>query len=332
MKTKAAAVQGGLAALGLIAAYTTWQREPDRPAGEVVVMDVGKNDLQKVRFDDGTKWVELTETKESGEPVVYMKLAANAQTKTPERELRGNDGAVKLWDKFTPLRGSRALGNLAADKLKELGLDAAKKHIEVTVRGEKRVLDVGASPFGVSDPYVKTSDGKVYVLGGSVVSDLESAAVRLVERALHGFKPQEWDALVVSAGGKKRELQQINPEQPMAAKLASKKTPTKPDEMAKNWHDKLWRSFAAELLGRGEQPAAGAPQIALRVDYSSGGKPKGWIEIGRVTPQPAAPLNTSAPPPAAELYARTEHTAGWVKLPPAAEDLLKEAEKLAAAE
>jgi Domain of unknown function (DUF4340) len=331
MRTRGAAVQGGLAALGLIAAYATWQRQPDRPAGEVVVMDLGKNDLQKVRFDDGTKWIELTETKEGGDRVVFMKIAANEKTKTPERELRGNDGALKLWDKFAPLRGSRALGVLAADKLKELGLDAPKKHVEVTVRGEKRMLEVGTSPFGVSDPYVKTSDGQVYVLGGAVVSDLESASVRLVDRALHGFKPTEWDGLSVSAGGKQRQLVQTNPEQPAAAKLASKKTPTKPDEMAKNWHDKVWRLFASELLGKGEKPANGEPVTALRIDYSSGGKAKGFLEVGRVTP-PAANAVSSAAPPAPEAYGRTEHTAGWVKLPPSAEDLLKEAEKIAAAE
>ena len=43
-------------------------------------------------------------------------------------------------------------------------------------------------------------------------------------------------------------------------------------------------------------------------------------ELGRVT----------APPPAkAEAYARTEHTSGWVKLPQSAEDLMKEADKVA---
>jgi hypothetical protein len=331
MKTKAAAMQGGLAAIGLIAAYSTWQRAPDRPAGEVVIMDVGK-DLEKVRYDDGNKFVELTATRENGDTVVFLKIAANPATKTPERELRGNEGAVKLWEKFMPLRGTRSLGALAADKLKELGLDAPKKHIAVTAHGETRALDVGASPFGVSDPYVKASDGKVYVLGGAVVSDLDSAAIRLIERGLHAFKQQDWDGLTVAAGGKKRELVQVNAEQPMAAKIASKKTPTKPDEMVKNWHDKVWRLFAAEILGRGEKPAGGDPAVALRVDYAAQGKSKGFIEIGRVQAPPPANVTSSAAPPPAELYGRTEHTAGWVKLPATAEDLIKEGEKIAAGE
>ncbi len=332
MRTRGAAVQGGLALVGLLAAYATWQREPDRPAGEVVVMDLGKNDVQKVRFEDDKKWVEFTTSTENGERVVWLRIAANDQTKAPERTLRGNEAAGKLWDKFTPLRGSRALGTLAADKLKELGLAETKKHIMVTARGETRTLDVGNSPFGVSDPYVKTQDGKVYVLGNSVVSDLESAAIRLVERNLHAFKPQEWNELKIAAGGKTRELVQTNPEQPLATKLAPKKNASKPDEMAKNWHDKLWRLYVTEVLGKGEKPAAGEPQIVLRVDYSDHGKARGFIEIGHV--QALAPANaaSSQPPPASEIFARTEHTAGWAKLPPSAEDLLREAEKVAAGE
>ena len=34
----------------------------------------------------------------------------------------------------------------------------------------------------------------------------------LANRYLHGFKPAEWDGLTVSAGGKKRELVQTNPD------------------------------------------------------------------------------------------------------------------------
>ena len=53
MNVRGAAVQSGLAALGLVVAYTTWQREPERAPGEVIVIDVNKSDVQKVRFDDG---------------------------------------------------------------------------------------------------------------------------------------------------------------------------------------------------------------------------------------------------------------------------------------
>jgi hypothetical protein len=332
MRTRGAAIQGGLAALGLLAAYATWQREPERTAGEAVVLDVSKSDLQKVRFDDGTTWVEMTQKKEGDGPVVWLRLSPNEKAKTPEREVRGNEGALKLWEKLAPLRATRALGTLGPEKLKELGLDAAKKHFELTARGVTHKYKVGSPAFNVSEPYViDEADQRVYVLGGGVLSDLGAAGVRLQDRTLHAFKQNEFDALAVSTGGKKRELKVTNPQTPATAKLVGKTGKT--DDQAKNWHDKLWRLFVTDVLGKGEKPSAGEPSITLRVDYKEAGRDAGFIELGRLTaPPPPAPANTSTPPaaPATEVYARTEHTAGWVKLPALADDLLKEADKIVA--
>jgi hypothetical protein len=332
MRSRGAAIQGGLAALGLVAAYATWQREPERAAGEVVVLDVNKGDLSKVRYDDGTSWVEMTLRKESDGPVIWLKLSANEKAKTPEREVRGNEGALKLWEKLAPLRATRALGTLGPDKLKELGLDGAKKHIEITARGATHKYKAGSPAFNVAEPYVlDEADQRVYVLGGGVLSDLGAAGVRLQDRTLHSFKQNEFDGLTVSSGGKKRELKVTGQQTPASAKLVGKTGKT--DDQAKNWHDKLWRLFVTDVLGKGEKPAAGEPPITLRVDYKEGGKDLGFIELGRVSAlPPPAPANTSTPPaaPTTEVYGRTEHTAGWVKLPALADDLLKEADKIAA--
>jgi hypothetical protein len=338
MNVRGAALQSGLAALGLVAAYTTWQREPERAPGEVVVLDVNKGDVKQIRFDDGAgKWVQLERRSEPGleEPRVWLKIAANEKQSTPERELPGNDGASRLWEKFSPLRATRALGVLKGDKLKELGLEAAKKKLEVTAKGEKHTFLVGTSPFSVSEPYVKDDkDGRVYVLGGGVISDLDSAGVRLVDRTLHGFKPGEFDALTVSSGDKRRELTAPAADNPMAQKLVSKKT-GKTDDLSKNWHDKLWRLMVIEVLGKGEQPKAGAPELACKVEYLEKGKPKGFVELGRTAAAPP-PANVSMPTPppatAQDTWARSEHTAGWVKLPQSADDVVKECAKVAAGE
>src|SRR5438105_3314658 len=128
MNVRGAAVQSGLAALGLVVAYTTWQREPERAPGESIVVDVNKSDVQK-------------------------------------------------------------------------------------------------GPFAVSDPYVKDEqDGRVYVLGGGVIGDLESAGVRFVDRQLHGFKPGDYDNVTISAGGKSRTLSVPAAENAFAAKMINPKT------------------------------------------------------------------------------------------------------------
>jgi len=332
MNVRGAAVQSGLAALGLVVAYTTWQREPERAPGEVVVVDVNKSDVTSVRLDAGDgKTIELERRKEAHdeEPRVWLKLSADAKAKKPARELPGNEGAERLWDKFAPLRATRALGAMKADKLKELGLDAPKKKLEVTARGVKHTFDVGASPFGVSDPYVKASDGKVYVLGGGVINDLESAGVRLIDRQLHAFKPGDFDAVTITAGGKSRTLQVPPAENQFAAKLLGKGG--KPDDMAKNWHDKVWRIMVTDVLGKSEQPTSGTPEVACKVEYGWRGKPKGFVELAHITPPPVA-SNVSAPASAVEVWGRSERTASWDKLPGNADDMIKECSKIAAGE
>ncbi|MSP59351.1 MAG: DUF4340 domain-containing protein [Myxococcales bacterium] len=325
MRARGAAIQGGLATVGLVLAYTTWQREPERAPGEVVVLEATQNEIAKVRYEEGAKWVEL-EKRADG---VWLRTSPKEPPKTPERELHGNENADKLLGKFAPLRASRALGVMAADKLKELGLDAPKKKLEITARGSKVVFSIGASPYGVSDPYVKDErDGRVFVLSGSTLSDLDSAALRLVDRTVHTFQPSEFDGLTLTAGGKTRELVQTNPENVLAAKLASKKTPDKPDDLARNWHDKVWRMVVVDVLGKGEVPAAGAPSVAARIEYTLHGKSRGFVELGKTT----VAVLPGAPGSGTEVYLRTEHTAGWVKVPATAEEILKEAEKVAATE
>src|SRR5438105_532356 len=85
--------------------------------------------------------------------------------------------------------------------------------------------------------------GEVLVV--DVINDLESAGVRLVDRQLHVFKPGDYDAVTISAGGKSRTLSAPPSENQFAAKLVNAKT-GKPDDMAKNWHDKVWRLMVTE--------------------------------------------------------------------------------------
>jgi len=359
MKVRGTVIQGALAVVGLGAAYATWQREPERAAGEVVVLEATKSDLGRARFEDDKGWVEVWRgpaPEGGGDKAAWLKLSAReasapGKTATPERELRGNDAATRLLDSLTPLRASRALGVVEAGKLKEFGLAPAdapdggaappykKRALSITARGDTRTFTVGTPP-GLYASYLRDDrDGRVYLLGGSLVSDLENASARLADRTLHAFKAGDYDALTVEAGGKSRELVAVAGDSPAASKLAGKKTPDKPDETARNWHDKLFRLFPSDILGKGEKPAAGEPPVSLKVTYAGKGASKGFIEVGKVAlpPPPAPPPpppggHPPPPPPLAEYWARTEHTAGWVKLGFGAEDVLKEAEKIAATE
>ncbi len=127
MKARGAAVQGTLAVLGLVAAYATWQRQPEKGAGgDVVVLDIGRNDLQRVRYLDGPKSVDLERRSDGPEKGLWIHLSTRdspdagisapdagiasspSEHKSLDRDLRANDVAEKLFDKFTPLETARA--------------------------------------------------------------------------------------------------------------------------------------------------------------------------------------------------------------------------------
>ena len=96
--------------------------------------------------------------------------------------------------------------------------------------------------------------------------------------------------------------------------------------MAKNWVDAVWRLFPSDLLGKGEDPESGKVGVAVRLDYFEKKERVGWIEIGR--PEAGSGMSEDTAP-SAETYVRTEHTAGWSKVP--AGQIIADAQKLVAA-
>jgi len=231
----------------------------------------------------------------------------------PPRDLYGSDVAAKLVDQFAPLRSPRAFGILDAAKLKELGLEGSKKKLTISAKGDTREYTIGQPPGnGILESFMRDErDGRVYLMPHGVLGDL-TATTRLVDKKLHGFEPVEFDRLVITVGGKSRELVQSHRESIQAALLASPKTPDKPDQMAKNWHDLLWRSFAMDVLGAGEVPKEGAPTPAAKVEYFDGKKSIGYIELAK--PPENSVQQTDQAGNRTTMYARTERTAGWVKL------------------
>jgi hypothetical protein len=332
MTFRGAAVPTALAVIALAAAYQVSQRPAVQSTGDVKVLDLSKGAFQRVRYENGTGWVELTRAEEAGEDAAWLKTSARSlppkpvldggvaepPVQVPERELRGNKSALDLVNRFTPLNATRALGALSADKLKELALDVSKRKLTIYGGGKEYPFTVSTSS-SAGAPYIRRdSDGQVYLLGGSMVADLDNVASspvpggRLVERALHLFKLEPDDVVSVSTHGKKRDLVVLAGTVPQTVRFATKGQTTA-DGLAKNWHDKLWRIPAQELLGKGETPAAGVPHDDLRIAYQRGHQDLGFIEMGRL---------------GRDVYARTEHTAGWVKLPPTGEEVVLEAEKV----
>jgi hypothetical protein len=313
MKARAAVLQGVLALAGLGAAYATWQRPSTVTIGEVAALDLSRREVKRIRFEDADHWVELVPGEHAGDRAIWVKSSpAKADARAPA-ELLGNDLAERVVDRFAPLLAERDLGVLDAKKLEELGLAATKQHLSVEARGAQVRFSVSTA-FGLGQPYLRDErSGQVYVLNGTLLSDLEAPA-RLVDRRLHAFEPDEFDRVTVKAGEHTRTLVAIPQPATYLPKLASPRTPTTPDVFAKNWHDELWRLTPTEVLGRDELPPSGTPSVLVRVDYERRGAAVGFLELGKS---------------GSDGYARSEHTAGWVKLGAQADSLVHDAERVA---
>ena len=349
MTGRAAATQGGLAAVGLLAALVTSQRQPEHAPGSVTVIDATKLDVTHVHYTDdhnavdferghGDKdapvWIHLVPAAEAPKPDAKTKPETKTKEPTPPappRDLVGGDQATKVLDQFAPLVSPRAFGQLDAAKLKELGLEAPTRKLDVTVKGEVHHFVIGQPEKATGgESFLRdTGDGRVYLMPRGMLSDLQNPA-HLVDRRLHSFEQGDFDRMVLAAGGKSKDYVQLDREARAKAGFAPAKTPDKRDQMAKNWHDAVWRAFPSDILGRGEEPAGGKPTVVLRVDYFDGKSSVGYMELARAESSGGVSEEAASEAPSGDVYARTEHTAGWLKLHNGGQ-LVSDAQKLLAA-
>ncbi|HVT07080.1 MAG TPA: DUF4340 domain-containing protein [Polyangia bacterium] len=359
MTGRSAAIQGGLAALGLLAAHLTWQRDPERAPGAATVIDASKSDVSVVHYADNSTVVDFRRGHGDNDAPVWIRIVKGegalrhkdpakdaakdkkndkADTKpdskeepdTP-RDLRGSDQSAKLVDNFAPFVSPRAFGVLDAAKLKELGLDAPVRKLDVTVKGDVRHYEIGQpEKAAAGESFLRdTRDGRVYLMPRGMLADLQNPG-HLVDRRLHAFDPGDFDRLVITSNGKSKEYVQTDRQVRAKATIASAKSPDKPDQMAKNWHDSLWRAFASDVLGRGEDPPGGKPATVLRVEYFDGKKSVGFDEFARVESSSDSSSAVSEEPTGSDVYVRTEHSAGWLKVGNG-NQLITDAQKLVAA-
>ncbi|NOJ94122.1 hypothetical protein HMI51_14430 [Corallococcus coralloides] len=349
MKARDVAVQGVLAGVALVAAFFVWQREPSRAPGEVTVEDAQASALDRIRYDEETRFVELFRDPQDRD-TVWVRLGnkpvkPGAETGTtdggvarpgledagtdagsiataspapvpPPRELRGNDVALKLFSRFAPLRAQRDLGVLDDKKLDEVGLAKTERGLTLTLDGTPRTFRLATPASGWGAPYLqRASDGHVFLLGPSLLPDLEAASSRLVDRRLHTFDVDGFDHVVISTGTTSRAFA-ASGKPPGPVQLSPVDAPGTPDDFARNWHDRLWRLTPVELLGRGEAPPGPAPTPAFRVEYQRGGKAVGELSMAKT--------------PEGSWYARTEFTPGWVRMGGGLELLAEDAAKLTA--
>ena len=125
MKTRSAAVQGALAVIGLVAAYVTWQR-PDRDVGsDVVVLELGKNDIQSVRYDDPRRTIQLVHDDDG----YWVRQTEKPPPPAPAKETAstGVDGGTTLAAAAQATDGGTAVAATATSPTPAIGSRRAKR-------------------------------------------------------------------------------------------------------------------------------------------------------------------------------------------------------------
>lgn len=353
------AVQAAVAAGALALAAVVWLRPPPQGApGEVPVAPLKRGDVRAVHWDDGSHRVDVWRSAEP-ERAVWVRTApspsllrpdAGSGTESgtvpdagvtatagradagvrgradggtsdalraireapppPERELRGNELAEALLARVSPPMAIRDLGTASAERRSELGLAVTTKQLQLEALTGTLVFTVSTPP-GAAGAYLLAPDGHLWLVQDSLPLDLSAASSRLVDRRLHAFRQDEPDALQLQVDGRTRSF--VVRRAQGSTRVAPAETPDAPSPEVTSWADRAWKLTPLEVLGRGETPREGTPVVSLRIEYLRARKPLGFLELGRA---------------GNEWFARTEHTAGWVRLQPQAGALREQAERL----
>lgn len=213
------------------------------------------------------------------------------------------EAADKLVKSLAPLMAYRSIGKVDKASEPDFGLDKPTGTLHVTVGGKQHTLVFGGTTPGGGDRYAREkATGLVYAIPGEISRNMMFAESRLVEHDLHSFKPKEVQRIRVAKGGTSRDLVRM-PDKRDAWAAAT--APTKLDETAGNWLDKLGR---LRVMSYEEKPSpAPAPSdLVVQVEYYDGSRDKlGHLELYKV------PSKKGDKP---EYLARTEYTRWYAKV------------------
>lgn len=327
MNRRALLTQAGLTGGGVMLAYLVGSRADGNPAGDVIVLQATRADVEKIRYEDGSAFVELTPGRGPGGFLINAVISARHNqpvaptlppASVPERRVRGSQHTEELFRACAPMRAERNLGVLPPDALDRLGFSGSTRRLLITVRGLVHAFTVAVPPSGAAAPYLRSQeDGRVYVVGRGFLNTFLPIAT--ADHRRHLFSAGDYDRLVIMAGGQRRVLSAAREaiDQVMLFEPGDLEHRLSEEE---NWHREVWNAEPTEVLGQGERPAEGEPRIVMRVEYlTSRGELVGFIDLGTAGSHQGQPW----------AFARTEHAASWLRMPSGFAVTLQEGERFA---
>lgn len=254
-------VYGALLAVLMVGSYVSWTRDDTPRATEgVAIADHAKDAVSTLTFVSRTATVSLSFKKdEKGTSYPWFEVEQGNK----KRGFTGGERTDKLVESFAPFKGLRSLGKLTGAELGETKLERPEGKLVIGLRNGSMTYDLGGRTSGARDWYVRERGGaEVYLVGSSVIGDLEGAEQRFMERRIHPGALKDVSKVVLTAGGKTRTVLHKNRLAGAEAFWASDAKPDEKSETLANFIDKLDKLSVAEYPPDGEPfPRQGTPVL-----------------------------------------------------------------------
>ncbi len=211
-------------------AYLVWTREPGRtPGGEVAVFPCRGEGPAEVEFKAGDRTVRCVRKSSaySGKSFWWIDAAGEG--------FKASGKFAEALGRFCPWMALRDLGDPGAEKKQEFGLAGGQDRLVLKFGSSQKSFRVGTTAYGSQDRYVEDEEsGRVYLVRGQDLRDLEHPKSRFMERNFHGFERERIARVRVQAGERSAEIVPVLE----AGKIkgwADAGSPAEPKDGLRNW-------------------------------------------------------------------------------------------------
>jgi len=338
---KGLAIHAVLALAGLLFAYQTWTRPAvveERPVDQAIVLQCKPEQLERLELDlethnvvlapvvsgkDRSYWLTSSPSAKKLKELAEKSADAGVGASEPELKgvktvdatapvtFRGSAATDALLAELLPLRALRDLGTLDKSRDAEFGFDKAATTFKMSCGGQSIALTLAARTYGNNDSYARDQKtGKTYLLPGKPFVDLQAAQFKLMQNDLHAFTLADVDEAVIKVGATTRKLLQRDRAIKGQAQWVDADKPDQRNEAFGNWFGRVGKMRVRKYLPRGAEPGAelsephGPAQPVMKIEYELEGKPKGRLEVVRITAEHGA----------RSYYGRSETSQVWVSL------------------
>ena len=305
-------LHGVLALGGLIMAWNVWTEEATEEVSPdaVELFECGES-LEAIRLLGERRDTVLEAREEDGRPYYWIRIERRPDRADPVvKEFVGGEAVDELVLKLEPLRAERSLGVLDDEKLEELELDGEGQRLRIECGSRSVEWRVGATTFGQPLRYLRDPEsGIVFLADSSLISELEAAEHRLMQRELLRLDMTEVETLHVRAFGEEQTLKQANRHDAARAQWVDAADPDRRNDLYGNWLNRFARLTVQEYLAVDAEPgadledASASYETLVEMEYrDEEGEVLDTLQLARVDAEQP------------QYYARTGATRSWVKV------------------